>query len=342
MTKFFATLLTTTLIYFAVFSYVKAETYTYDKLNRLVRVDYPNSTSQQFFYDELGNRTGTIVSELRTITTGAFSGNYCRGSQINVSFTIIGVYNQGNIFSAQLSNSSGNFSSPTVIGTLSGTSSGVISAMIPSNATFGSGYRIRVVSSSPVVTGTDNGSNLQINNCNCELSVGNVLLDQNSSQYTGRAYSKLTVAGTAGNFILSGNGSVGGKAVFLSSASIVIKPGFRAQRGAKVRVKIDANPCNTSIMLREPVADDTIETIQLSNQLTIYPNPNDGSFNLKLSKENPLSIVILNSIGEKIISVIKPKESNLSFDISNYPSGVYLILAQYEDEVQSVRIMVIR
>lgn len=78
-------------------------------------------------------------------------------------FTIVGTYNGGNVFTAQLSNTSGSFASPTNIGTLTQTTAGTISATIPSGASTGSGYRIRVVSSNPSVTGTDNGSNLTIN-----------------------------------------------------------------------------------------------------------------------------------------------------------------------------------
>ena len=89
-------------------------------------------------------------------------------------------YNAGNVFTVQLSNSNGSFTSPTVIGTLSGTGSGftnctgTISASIPVGVTVGTKYRIRVVSSNPAVTGSSNLNNITIANapCNQQRLVG--------------------------------------------------------------------------------------------------------------------------------------------------------------------------
>ena len=64
-----------------------------------------------------------------------------------------------------MSDAAGTFpATPTVIGTLSSTDNfGTISAKIPHSTPTGSQYRIRVVSNNPVVTGSDNGTNLRIN-----------------------------------------------------------------------------------------------------------------------------------------------------------------------------------
>ncbi|HZV68439.1 MAG TPA: LamG-like jellyroll fold domain-containing protein, partial [Saprospiraceae bacterium] len=99
------------------------------------------------------------------IVTGSVSGPICAGNSTTVTFTSTGItFNAGNTFTAQLSNGSGDFSSPVSIGTISSTSAnGSISCAIPANTPEGSGYRIRVVSSDPVSTGVDNGSNIVIN-----------------------------------------------------------------------------------------------------------------------------------------------------------------------------------
>jgi hypothetical protein len=99
-----------------------------------------------------------------SITTGTISPTtFCSGSSVNVPFTITGTFTSGNVFTAQLSNASGSFSSPVTIGTLTGTTSGTISATIPIATASGTGYRIRVVSSNPIVTGSNNGTNITIN-----------------------------------------------------------------------------------------------------------------------------------------------------------------------------------
>jgi N-acetylneuraminic acid mutarotase len=97
--------------------------------------------------------------------TGAISGTtFCNGSTISVPFTSADIiFNSGNVFTAQLSNSSGSFASPTNIGTLTSTATnGTISATIPSSLPTGYNYRVRVVSSNTATTGDDNWTNLTI------------------------------------------------------------------------------------------------------------------------------------------------------------------------------------
>jgi len=97
------------------------------------------------------------------ITTGSLSSsNLCTGTSVTILFTAAGTFNSGNTFTAELSDASGSFSSPVSIGSIAGTTSGNINATIPPATTPGSNYRIRVVSSNPSMTGTDNGSNLTI------------------------------------------------------------------------------------------------------------------------------------------------------------------------------------
>ena len=100
-------------------------------------------------------------NEIRTSTT--ITGPFCAGEGISVPYTITGTYTVGNVFTAQLSNDSGSFTSPVVIGTLPQTTAGTISAILPTAISAGTGYRIRVISSNPSVTGQDNGTDLIIN-----------------------------------------------------------------------------------------------------------------------------------------------------------------------------------
>lgn len=108
------------------------------------------------------NFTITATTGLSIITTVISPLTYCAGAAVNVPYNINALANAGNVFTAQLSNDSGSFSSPVNIGTLMSTSGGTISAIIPAGTATGTGYRIRVVSSNPAVTGSDNGSNISI------------------------------------------------------------------------------------------------------------------------------------------------------------------------------------
>ncbi len=88
--------------------------------------------------------------------------NYCPGTKVAVKFRAgMAGLNPGNIFTAQLSDANGSFANPTVLGTLTGTSDGIITGTIPSGIS-GSGFRIRIVSSDPAHIGPDNGTNISI------------------------------------------------------------------------------------------------------------------------------------------------------------------------------------
>ena len=124
-------------------------------------LDYNGTNGEDPYY---GNLIEIVVTVSTTsISTSAVNTNDCVGSSISVPYNIAGTYNNGNVFTAQLSNASGSFASPVNIGTFTSVATGTINATIPVNAVAGTGYRIRVVSSSPVVTGTDNGSNITVN-----------------------------------------------------------------------------------------------------------------------------------------------------------------------------------
>jgi|GEM_PF-2387028 len=105
----------------------------------------------------------TVMPSITIKTLAISPTTLCVGSTINVGFVAPCGFNSGNTFTAQLSDATGSFSTPINIGTISGTTSGTIPATIPSGTvTAGTMYRIRVVSSSPVITGSNNGNDLTL------------------------------------------------------------------------------------------------------------------------------------------------------------------------------------
>ncbi len=98
-----------------------------------------------------------------TITTNSLTSNtICAGSFITVTFSFTDCVFPGNIFSVELSDASGSFTTPTNIGNVSSIVAVPIDAFIPNTTTAGTNYRVRVVSSNPVAFGTDNGVNITI------------------------------------------------------------------------------------------------------------------------------------------------------------------------------------
>ncbi|MBL4578728.1 MAG: hypothetical protein JKX74_09665, partial [Flavobacteriales bacterium] len=122
-----------------------------------------NNTNEVWNVDDI-DLTGCVTP---SITTGTIAGSpFCvtsaAGASVSVPFTSSGTFSS-NTYTAQLSNASGSFATPINIGTLvSDANSGTVSATIPAATASGTGYRIRVLSNSPPVTGANNGTNLTI------------------------------------------------------------------------------------------------------------------------------------------------------------------------------------
>ena len=106
-----------------------------------------------------------VVEESPTIETTALTmTDFCPGDSVTVNFTVTGGdFAPGNEFAVQLSDATGDFTTPTQLGVLAGITSGSLRVGLPVSQVSGTAYRIRVVGVSPAVMGTDNGSNLTIN-----------------------------------------------------------------------------------------------------------------------------------------------------------------------------------
>ncbi|MDD4214785.1 MAG: HYR domain-containing protein, partial [Bacteroidales bacterium] len=155
-----------------------------------------------------------------TIATSPLASNtLCEGESLNVDYTVSGTFNAGNIFTAELSDATGSFATPVAIGTLASTTDGTISCTIPLGTTEGTAYRIRVVSSDPVVTGTDNGSDITINTipvitCPADVSVSNdagfcgAVVNYSPATATGEPAPVITYSQDAGTFFPVGTTTV--------------------------------------------------------------------------------------------------------------------------------------
>jgi hypothetical protein len=109
----------------------------------------------------------SIASFSQTILTTPIANNsFCEGANFNISYSLTGSFMASNEFTAQLSDPSGNFTTPTDIGNLISSSEGSINVTIPTNLVSSSLYRIRIISSNPSVIGADNGNDLTINTIN--------------------------------------------------------------------------------------------------------------------------------------------------------------------------------
>ncbi len=221
-----------------------------------------------------------------TLSTGTISGSpfefspNAPAASVSVPYTTSGSFNGGNVFTAQLSDANGSFASATNIGTVTATSSGTISATIPSNTAAGTGYRIRVVASTPMVLGNDNGTDLivdQFNNSVAPGSTQTILFNTNGTAITVNASQNATHEWRYST--VSGSGYAGFTPAQTGSS---YTPNF-AQPGTYYVVCVSTNQYNDAVTSNEVQIDVTNGTTITTSAVTGSPYLVSNSANVQVS-----------------------------------------------------------
>ncbi len=129
------------------------------------------STSSEGEYNLVVSRNGCnsrarmAEAELNCLVIGHPSlSEICAGSRLRFAFTTKArFFGPGNVFRVELSDPLGNFTNPTVVGSVSSSNPTEIPALIPYNLPFGSRYRFRITSTVPSNFGLDGDKNYRIN-----------------------------------------------------------------------------------------------------------------------------------------------------------------------------------
>ncbi len=91
------------------------------------------------------------------------------------------------------------------------------------------------------------------------------------------------------------------------------------QRETITAIKLDKDGCH------EPGCREDVSVLEdKQSQIKITPNPSNGIFDFICENLNFKKITIVNSSGKEIYSIDNPN-SNFRIDISNHPSGVYIV-----------------
>lgn len=136
----------------------------------LVRTGPFNIPSVVINVTHVGSDNGVNISVGQLFTETISDKIYYPGDAIVVPYTALGTFNSGNVFTAILSDATGNFASnTTIIGTRTGTSSGSINVVIPVTTNPGASYRIKVTSSNPAIDGTVNTKDIVVSTPNVTL-----------------------------------------------------------------------------------------------------------------------------------------------------------------------------
>ncbi len=112
----------------------------------------------------------------------------------------------------------------------------------------------------------------------------------------------------------------------------------------------DAVGCSAKTVITQSVDACTNIKSELSNpssNFKVYPNPSNGIVNVDIStslnateilNENAI-IEILNPLGQVIATQNASKSRHVSFNINNYPAGVYFVKATVEGKTKTVKII---
>lgn len=180
-----------------------------------------------------------IVSN--TFTLSGSPTAFCRNTAFNIPFTAVGTYNAGNVFTAQLSNASGTFTSgTTTLGTLTGTSSGTILATVPNSVSVGNNYKIRIVSSNPSASDNPAVPFSVLSVCPPPCATSMTLVSTADDISSGILIKEVN----ASNGVIIATNKITGSAnvTYKAGKSISLEPGFKADNG--VVFKTEFGGCN--------------------------------------------------------------------------------------------------
>jgi hypothetical protein len=282
------------------------------------------------------------------IKTGTVSSTICGGNNFSLSFTANDI-GGGNVFTAQLSNAAGSFASPVAIGTLYGNASaGIINVTIPTNTIRGTGYRIRVTSSSPANIGVNNGTNITINTASTAsitysggpfCNSGNVNVSR--SGQSGGTYN----ASPSGLNINSSNGKINLASSLVGDYTVTYSfSNGTCSNIATTTVNIGSCKGNNRESIVLGVNSKSINAAEVvvvdKFEVLVYPNPSAYQFNLVVdsSSKEQLDVIVYDISGKMVKHFVRNKEESIVFG-EELPRGVYIALISQGANSKTVKLI---
>lgn len=269
---------------------------------------------------------GNTGSSVNVTTAALAQTSFCSGTAINltVNFNATGSPQAGNIYTAELSDATGSFASPTTIGTLNSTATGALSinATIPGSTPVGTGYRIRVNASNPAATGTDNGSNISINQTptiSINASPANGIICAGSSI-------NLSASG-ANTYVWTPNTALNSS----TTANVTANPSISIQYTV---VGTETNGCTNAQSFTVTV-NDCAGIEENENSFAVYPNPFKESLKVESLSNEPIISVELRDVNGKQIAV---EWNNNEIKTTELSKGIYILKLETETSYKQVRI----
>ncbi len=263
-----------------------------------------NGNAAISYYDLTNGDLKYILANSTSVSARFASNSVCPGSGFSLNYLSTGLdFNSGNVFAVHLSDSSGNFTNSMVIGMATDTSvNGAITISIPANVLPGKNYRIRLVSSNPVITGSP--SDVLIVNPIPPTPV----ITQNEN-------------------ILTSNAASGNQWY----VNTVLIPGATAQNytaktSGSFTTQVVLNNCASSFSNSINLTVTAVENSQeFGHQIKVFPNPVSDKLIITTTNVSTILNARLVDIYGKIIRSWNAKILRTEIDMSEFASGTYIL-----------------
>ena len=290
---------------------------------RFVNTTTATAADPAFSIDQvLITATAVVLNDITT-TNDVTPASWCFNSTEagTVNFNATGTFTAGNVYTAELSDAAGSFAAPTTIGTLASTANGnlSISTTMPAGTAVGTGYRVRVVSSAPATTGTDNTADLEIHALptvnlppfsDVCVNTPPFLLDQGTP--AGGGYS--------GNGVVFGNFNAGDAGVGTHAITYTY---------------FDGNGCEGSAMQLIGV-DDCASINELDEtSIVLFPNPTKSTFTLE--SESAVEQLEIVDISGKVVKSFG--KNTAVYDVNSLNNGTYFVRIQTANGTSTIQLI---
>lgn len=243
-----------------------------------------------------------------TQITGVSGLSFCPGASFDVNYSATGTYNAGNVFTIELSDALGNFSAAQAIGNVSGTSSGVISCTIPTGATAGSNYRLRIRSSNPNFVSNDFGVNFAV------LAVPTIDFIENPTGNNLEFAFGCTSPGFVDWQWNFGDGGIGSG----------VTTNYTFSNAGVYQVCLTgtaANGCTATLC--KPVIAVSSDVNELEQVTNIFPNPTASV--ATISWQSPRDFIELYDLSGRKLMRQTVLGNSIEIDLSSFENGLYLV-----------------
>ncbi|MCB0699435.1 MAG: T9SS type A sorting domain-containing protein [Chitinophagales bacterium] len=253
---------------------------------------------------------------------------FCGDDTVQLKYGVTDNFSAGNMFTAELSDAAGSFASPTNIGSVTSTTAGTIVCTVPSGLTPSSNYRVRIVSTLPVRTSDVSHTITAHQTLTPSVSI--------SATPTGPVPQNTFItfkatpndAGTSPTYQWFRNGQL---ITGLNTDTWIVNT---LNDGDSVyAVVYSSNLCPPDLSANSnTIAVEIISSVyELKlNNLSLYPNPNTGTFTLNATgvQNDKLNLDIFNMMGQSVYSnTTQPKSGqlNTNIELKGVPSGMYML-----------------